>query len=238
MPNELAKRAAAAAGLKSEEPKEEAEPSRGGEGGAGSSGLSADAAAIVGELGRGFKRMRKRGHGGRNESDSEESESDPRLSSGQGRVIRIAEKQPGKLLELGLDELKKYVRARGVRDSEDGELLPAQVVRYLTSVFHHTHPPDEIGINKTRELRTLAEGLDHLLEGRIAQAGDLLMQRFTAVEMSVTQKSWEQAKHLELIPDHLCGLATRSLREAAAREESRDLRLRDLQEKHSKRKRS
>jgi len=117
-----------------------------------------------------------------------------------------------------------------VRDTEAGELLPAQVVRYLTSVFHAHHSPEAIGIAKARELRTLAECLDHLCEGRIAALGDTLMQRFTAVELSITEKGWEQAKHLELIPDHVCGLASRSLRETAAREEARSLKLRSLQE--------
>ena len=144
----------------------------------------------------------------------------------QSKVARIALRRPGRLLTLGLEELKKYVQARGGREGD--EVLPAQVVRYLTSVFHSAHSPESIGPGKTRELRTLAECIDHLCEGRLDACGDTLMQRFTAVELSVTEGSWHQAKHLELIPDNICGLAGRGLRAAAVKEETRELKLKEL----------
>ena len=122
--------------------------------------------------------------------------------------------------------MKKYLKDRN--PGVDQDRLPGQVVRYVTSIFHASYSPDQVGVAKCRELRTLAESIDHLCEGRLDQLGDTLMQRFSAVELSITEGSWSQAKHLELIPYHMCGLANRSLRASAVKEETRDLRLKEL----------
>ena len=52
----------------------------------------------------------------------------------------------------------------------------------------------------SRELRTLAMGIDALSSGNLATAGDVLMQRFKAVEAASDHVPWEVAEKLELIP--------------------------------------
>ncbi len=52
-----------------------------------------------------------------------------------------------------------------------------------------------------RELRTLSESMDALLRGQAGAAGDILMQRFKAVEAaSAPDGSWAVSARYELIP--------------------------------------
>ena len=71
-----------------------------------------------------------------------------------------------------------------------------------------------------RELRTIAETLDFLLSGRVAEAGDILMQRFRALEMASSQGSWELAKHMELIPDSAVTCVPVEMRSEALRRQA------------------
>jgi len=90
------------------------------------------------------------------------------------------------------------------------------MVRYLTTALTPAHP--SLGMRNQRELRTLAEALDALLAGNVAQAADFLMQRFKAVELAATDTAgWAAASHLEIIPDTRASASSISEREHAAR---------------------
>ncbi|CAK0815284.1 unnamed protein product, partial [Prorocentrum cordatum] len=58
----------------------------------------------------------------------------------------------------------------------------------------------EIGVQTHRELRTLAEAMDLLMQGKAAHACDLIVQRLKALQVATTDGSWAAAKWLELIP--------------------------------------
>ena len=77
-----------------------------------------------------------------------------------------------------------------------------------------------VGRRNEREMRTLAEALDALLSGNLAQAGDIMMQRFRACEMSVQEGDWTLAQHLELIPDQRVSCIPQGMREELVREEN------------------
>ena len=53
------------------------------------------------------------------------------------------------------------------------------------------------GIRAAREMRTLAEAIDSLLEGGRMRTADFLIQQFKAVQTSVSDESWSLARHLE-----------------------------------------
>ena len=89
------------------------------------------------------------------------------------------------------------------------------MVQYLTT----TLGGKDLGRRNERELRTLAEALDLLLSGRTLEAGDILMARFTSVELAATGEDWSIAQHLELIPSTSSGSATDSAKRAAMQEE-------------------
>lgn len=66
---------------------------------------------------------------------------------------------------------------------------------------------------------TLATALDFLLDGRLGQLGDLLAQRFKAIEASLAADgNWAVARHQELIPTQASLSTKAELTEAAKAE--------------------
>ena len=92
-----------------------------------------------------------------------------------------------------------------------------RVVQYLTTVLDRG--PKDVGLRNRRELRTLAETLDLLLEGDPLRAADVLMARFASVELAATDQTWAISQHLELIPGAAGGAASEAAKHAASREE-------------------
>ena len=92
-----------------------------------------------------------------------------------------------------------------------------RAVQYLATVVDRGQK--DLGVRNRRELRTLAEAIDRMLEGDYLGAGDILMARFAAVEMASSEQSWAVPSHLELIPSASSGVATEAARHAASKEE-------------------
>ena len=84
-----------------------------------------------------------------------------------------------------------------------------------------------VSMRNERELRTISESLDALLTGNLARSGDILLQRFKAIEASVNDSSWAVARHCELIPEPETSITTFAEREHAAKLELRERKLRD-----------
>jgi hypothetical protein len=91
----------------------------------------------------------------------------------------------------------------------------------------------EVGQRDSRELRTIAEALDALAMGKLPSVGDLLMQRFKAVEQKVIDGDWGTASHLELLPDRLIGLTPMSEQSAAVKSQLLHLKLEEAKRRHS-----
>ena len=51
--------------------------------------------------------------------------------------------------------------------------------------------------------------MDHLAQGRYAEAADMVTQRLKAVEMAATEGTWDRAKFLELVPADSGSMASR-----------------------------
>ncbi|CAK0895307.1 unnamed protein product, partial [Prorocentrum cordatum] len=73
-------------------------------------------------------------------------------------------------------------------------------LRYLLTVYLPQHPVKEIGVQTHRVLRTLAEAVDLLMQGKVAHACDLIVQRLRALQVATTDGSWAAARWLVLIP--------------------------------------
>ena len=76
-----------------------------------------------------------------------------------------------------------------------------------------------------RELMTLASSIDGVVGGRLAEAGDVLMQRYKAVELASQENNWDVAQRLEIIPDARPTAVSPEERQAAANHEMAELRL-------------
>ena len=113
----------------------------------------------------------------------------------------LSARHPGKLYKRGLKNMSRFLAPRDGGQG-GGSALQGQAVEYLTTVSAVSC--GLAGIRNERELRTLAESIDLLAGGNLAAFGDVLMQRFRAVETAVQENgSWELARHLEVIPPPL-----------------------------------
>ena len=130
-------------------------------------------------------------------------------SSRYESLAEKARKKPGMLLKSGLAQMAKYltIRTGGTEEEASRSWRDQRVGAYLNQVLFAQHPQEKLGMRNVRELITLGEAIDLLMEGQFAAAGDVLMQRMKAVESSVTD-GWQLASHQELIPPAKATLST------------------------------
>lgn len=191
---------------------------------------------------KGSKDGKKKRRGRRSDdSDSEEDSSDEAsesssevfrspLTRGGGDLFRLSKKYPGRLLKSGLKEMGHYLADRIGGDPEAG-WQDRKVMAYINQVLLVQHPPQQLGLRNLREAQTLGQALDLILEGQVARAGDLLMQRLKALESAVNDQSWNQARHQELIAPQTASLSRVVEKEQAAKLEIRAAKLRGLVQK-------
>jgi hypothetical protein len=165
-------------------------------------------------------------------NDEESSNDEPKDRSDHLRAKRMAFKKiakgsPGKLTMRGLEHMMEFIESH--LGEEQGEQLRPIVLRYLLSVYIPNHPVKAIGDTAYRELRTLAESMDHMLKGNSLCALDMLMQRFKAITVAIKDHSWRSARWLELIPTDADGAATTVDEDELIRQvESGELKIREL----------
>ena len=84
-------------------------------------------------------------------------------------------------------------------ESEEQAMSPI-ITRYLLSVVVPTLGLKNIPPGKLREMRTIAMAVDMLLKGRSDSTGDILLQRFMSIAMSVRDGSDQFGPQIELLP--------------------------------------
>ena len=117
----------------------------------------------------------------------------------------LAQAQPGALYDAAM---KAIARVMGLREGADGTSLRPKVVGYLTAVIFGHHPMSGLRPAMVRELQTLATSLDLLEAGNLPELADVLMQRFKALELSLSDGSWQVASELELVGEARPALAS------------------------------
>lgn len=146
-------------------------------------------------------------------------------------LVEKARRHPGRLLRSGLEQMNKFLAARsGAEGSASMSWRDQRVGAYLHQVLFNQHPQHVIGVRNSRELVTLAEAIDLLMEERLASLGDLLMQRMKAVEASLTE-GWGVANFQE--PPPRSTLTTDQETAFAARHAIQQRRLQDTTRKKS-----
>ena len=108
----------------------------------------------------------------------------------------------------GLAQIREYLAQRGGASSDELDEVSANVVQYITSVWHGMHPQSEMGVRNVREMRMIGECLDALTRGELPHLGDMLMQRLKAIEQATKDGHWKVAEHLELVDSTDIGLAS------------------------------
>ena len=145
---------------------------------------------------------------------------------GDSAIQTIALESPGALLEDGLKAMRKFVSiAAAAEPGRDQGIalsnLRNLVTNYLTTALTPSQKHGAFTRPVERELRTLAAALDSLIAGGAAAVGDILMQRFRAVELA-QEEGWVRAGLLEAIANPGVSSIPTGLRNTIARE-SRDL---------------
>ena len=153
---------------------------------------------------------------------------------GGASLMRLSEKKPGRLAEISLKEMTRFLSDRDENGERGAGWSGQRVTAYLNQIVFNQNPASKIGIRSTRELMTLALVIDEILEGNQLRALDVLLQRFKAVEASFLEGGWAVAKHLELIPATTASMTREDERELAAKSELRALKLRESLQKASK----
>ena len=119
----------------------------------------------------------------------------------------------------------------GAESSEniDQTRLRDVVTTYLTNALipGASAANQYMGRGTLRELRTLSEAMDAVIRGETAHAGDIMMQRFRALEMSISDGHWSLAQHLELIPETTVSSIPLGMRSELIKEEARRSKYRD-----------
>ena len=170
------------------------------------------------ELSRQRKRRRFSDVSGDTLSETDKEDAGLVPSRDGNRIQITGEREPGKLLASGLQQIKKFLSQRGgVSNEANNDELATGVLQYLMSVFHGAHPQSSMSLRNSRELRTIAECIDALLAGDLPHLGDLLMQRLKAVQTAVVEGNWNLAQHLELIPTTGSNAVTQAELRAAQR---------------------
>ena len=173
------------------------------------------------------RRSRSGGHSSSRSSKSSQGFTQP-LARGGDELWRLSQKHPGRLLKSGMQELSRYLAERSEEGSSEEGWADRKVMAYVTQVILSLHPAASIGIRNHRELITLGTSLDHLLQGRLAELGDLLMQRLKALETSLGDQGWSTARRQELIPPLAATLTSTGERERSAKVEMRHLKMREM----------
>ena len=153
---------------------------------------------------KGAKKSKKRreSSSSSDSSDSSSSESLFRVASSsqsrgtQARLIRWAKENPGKLAAKLLQKMQNATGREGEATEFDSYSTPAAAKAYFLRVLEPKAA--QAGVRKQREMRMLTTALDHLAQGRSAEAADVLAQRLIAVEVSVQDGGWNRANFLEL----------------------------------------
>lgn len=121
-------------------------------------------------------------------------------AAGKQRKLRqLSERRPGRLLSTGYKKMHDQVGTHYGGLSDHKNVLQPVALRYLLS-FALPQMQGGISHDRYRELRSIATSLDLLVEGRTGMAGDLLMQRFKSILMSLRDGSDAAARWIELLP--------------------------------------
>ena len=127
-----------------------------------------------------------------------------------------------------MKELQRYLGDTAAADTGNNDWSKFKVMGYINQLVLTRHPPSQIGVRNERELITLGTGIDLLLSGRLAELGDLMIQRLKALETSLSDQSWQTARHQELIPRQGASLTGEMEKRKAARYELAASKLRGM----------
>ena len=129
------------------------------------------------------------------------------ISSNGESLAMLSRRTPGRLFELGLQKIKERLLAlQGSPAGAADQDLRRVLSFYHEVIFKARHP--HAGTHTLNEMATVAESVDCLVEGDLGRLGDVLLQRYKALERSCQDGNWVVAQELEVLEHNRSGLAT------------------------------
>ena len=146
------------------------------------------------------------------------------LSSAEPLSV-LSKRQPGKLFEKGLKQVREQLAALqgGTADDAAGGTQGRALSFYHSVIVLQRFPA--IGGHTRREMETLCEIVDSLAAGDLERVGDVALQRYKALELSVSDGCWDIAQNIEVLDAHQSCLASEEERFRGSRRQLQSLRV-------------
>lgn len=160
-------------------------------------------------------------------SESEEGSSGEEADAlaDQNKIKLLSRFAPGSLSAMGVLKMQEALTEQeGIwQMQESSKSLPAVALRYTRMTLG-----SRLSGGALKEALTLAASIDLALQGRVAEAVDVQMQRLKSMERVAQGASWSSAEKMELTPHLNPQISTRQEVEAANREMKLDLKTKNL----------
>eukprot|EP00438_Fugacium_kawagutii_P005927 Skav229277 [mRNA] locus=scaffold952:315844:320262:- [translate_table: standard] len=150
-------------------------------------------------------------------SGSENTEEANDVLQDQNRIRQMHRHGPGLLFSTALQRMQGVItEVEGVWSQEESGLHPL-CLRYVRSQLS-----SRLTGAAQKEAVTLGAALDLLVQSRVAEAGDYLIQRLKSLERISQGVSWQTSERLELAPGVVAQLSSSAEMQAAKRDAKMD----------------
>ena len=166
----------------------------------------------------------KAGGDGANDSSLEEEEGGLMDRSRHVNLIRTWKSRPGQLTLKTLSRMQDTLGVHQLPHHNTSDVGAPIATAYVHQVMRTQFPGEKMTLRNWRELLTLSQTMDLCLAGKVESGMDMMAQRIKAIERSLVDGSWNQARWMELIPTGDALLASRSEAKAAHRAEAEERR--------------
>ena len=146
------------------------------------------------------------------------------LLADRNKIRRIHSLCPGLLSSMTLSGMRPHVTSLGgaMWDEDEHELTP------IVSQYHRHFMSGKLQGSMSREAMTLAWSCDLLIQGRISEALDSLLQRLKGIEMISSGVPWIQAQQVEICPTPEPAMSSRAELQIAHKEQKLDLQAKGI----------
>jgi len=139
-------------------------------------------------------------------------------------LIKTWKSRPGQLTLKTLGRMQDTLGVHQLPHQTASDAGAPIATAYVHQVMRTQFPGDKMTLRNWRELLTLSQVMDLCLSGKVDSGLDMVAQRMKAIERSLVDGNWNQARWMELIPTGDALLASRMESKAAQRAEQEERR--------------
>eukprot|EP00435_Cladocopium_sp_Y103_P044723 s660_g12.t1 len=139
---------------------------------------------------------------------------DAQILEDRSKLQKIATRAPGVLAAQGIRNMLDYLHQySGTNWGTDQQQLPPVLCQY-----HRTYLLPKLSGGVGREAATLSWIGDLMLQGRVSESMDCLLQRLKSLEQTANGSPWSISQKLEIVPPPTASIGSRSELQVARRE--------------------